>query len=674
MTWQKRIFLLALLLPLMSHGQGKLMLCGGGGEVEGGWSDAPYRWAVEQSANKKVAVISYSDEDNFIPDYFMSLGAADAVNIKIDTRAVADAQATYDMLMQYDVFFFKGGDQSRYYQYYKDTRTAQAIAEKFNAGGVMAGTSAGMAILSGVLFTAENGSVYPDEALADFMQNKIALADDFLQLYPGYIFDSHFTERGRVARLLAFMAKWYFDRNVSLTGIGVDDRTALCIGSNHLATVYGTGSVSFYIGNSFDFSQGEKLAADSIHAIQLLHGHTIDLDAGFTIINGPDETLEPTPAEETGNYHVVLSGAEGVGTNSAFLQYLVTTAGTATDTVMIVTAPGKGVAYRDRLSALGAKSVIIETSAAFNDASQIDLRNAIRRARKILFAENDDDRLFSFLQAGPTGILLDGHIRRNNIVTAFAGDDSRYAGKVFVTNHTSDMYAAYYGRLAYRRGLGLLQTSVVMPNAYDASTTDFYENTTASVSYALMKDSLRFGVYLNRGSYIACVPASGVNQWRAGGTHPAVIISNVGTERALASQPVNAGGAARQYVGFSGARYTVLTGSATLFAGLAQPSNDLPYEFESAIVGLEQDFDRSSFIMFPNPSASGIFYVEGEHAATATLAVTDALGRNLWQSKRTDGPQQVNLSGYPDGVYFLSMRRGAQTIVKKLMKSSGNHP
>ncbi len=59
-------------------------------------------------------------------------------------------------------------------------------------GGVIGGTSAGLHILSEVLFTAQNGTVYPEEALEDPFNQYMTLEDDFLNLMPGLIFDSHF--------------------------------------------------------------------------------------------------------------------------------------------------------------------------------------------------------------------------------------------------------------------------------------------------------------------------------------------------------------------------------------------------------------------------------------------------------------------------------------------------
>lgn len=643
------------------------MLVGGGSEEEGGWSDIPYAWAVENSVNKKVAVISYADEDNFIPDYFLSLGAASAVNFKIDSRNEADLQYTYDQLMQYDVFFFKGGDQFNYYKFLKDTKTIQAIIDKFNGGGVISGTSAGMAILSGVIFTAENGSVYPDEALQDFKSSKISLAGDFLPLFPGYIFDSHFTERGRGPRLLAFMANWFVNHDALLRGIGVDDRTAFCIDNNKLGTVYGTGAVSIYSSTFFSAFQDDKPLADSVHAIQLLHGHTIDLQQ-LDIINGPEDQITPIPHSETGNYEVVLSGSEDLSTNFDFIHYFINEAGELADTIAIITAPGKAIDYRQKLTSLGIKYVIVETSTT-NDIAQVDLRNSIRRSKKILFVENDDNLLLNFLNAGPTGILVNEHIRRNNIISGFIGEDSRYAGKVFVSNHLNDMYAAYYGHLHYERGIGLLKSTVVMSNTYDVSNTDFYENTTAAVSYAMIADSIKYGIYLNRESYLRFYHETDQNYFQAKGSLSAVVMIDNGTKASLASQPVNGAGDQRNYVGFSTMQYVLLNGNAKIKAGTAMPSTDQPYAFETDVVGVNDEFYRSSTNLFPNPSANGIFHFSMYPPRLVTFCVTDLIGRTLLQEvcQRVD-ENAIDLSSYPDGMYFVTIHAGNEVSTAKIIK------
>ncbi len=652
--------------------QGKIMLVGGGSEESGtnGWSNAPYTWAVNQSLNKKVAVISYDNADNWIPDYFKALGAAEADNIKIDSKTVADLQATYDNLMQYDVFFFKGGDQSEYYNYFKGTKTQQAIEDKFVAGGVITGTSAGLAILSKVIFAAQGGSVYPDDALQNFNYANITLANDFLPFLEGYIVDSHFTERGRGPRLLAFIANWYETHGEKLTGIGVDDRTALCIDANKLATVYGTGTVSFYSAGDFA-NQGNKMVNDSIHVTQLVHGNTINLETG-EMTNVPTTVVTPVKNSETGNYEVLLSGSASLSTNTNLLTFFINNTGNPTDSVIVVTAPGKGTSFIQRLRTnIGLVVTVVETSANYNHADSLFIRNTIRKSKKVLFVENNDDALFSFLQGGPTGSLINSHIRRNKIVTVFIGEDSRYAGKKFVTNHKSDVYAAYYGRLAYRDGLALLPTSTIMSNTYDASSTDYYENTTAAVPYSIVNDKLKYGVYLNRNSYLHFFQNDGVNYWRSTGTFPTLIILNSGTPATFVSQPVNSGGASRNYAGFLAMRMVLLHGVATLKAGVAQPTTDPPYVFESPVLSAGEGLNQISLKVFPNPSESGIFHLSSLDAqrGNRTVVVSDNLGRQIQTAIYTGQTEPViDLSAQKAGVYFITVISNQQRHTLKVIR------
>jgi cyanophycinase-like exopeptidase len=122
--------------------QGKLLLIGGGSEkdTEKSWNRSAYKWAVDQSKNKKVAIIAYGSATDWLPDYFVNhCGANSATNFNISTLEVSNSQSAYDNLMAHDVIFIKGGDQFNYYQAYKGTKTQQAIEDKYQDGGVICG-------------------------------------------------------------------------------------------------------------------------------------------------------------------------------------------------------------------------------------------------------------------------------------------------------------------------------------------------------------------------------------------------------------------------------------------------------------------------------------------------------------------------------------------------------
>jgi len=278
--------------------------------------------------------------------------------------------------------------------------------------------------------------------------------------------------------------------------------------------------------------------------------------------------------------------------------------------------------------------------------------------------------LFNFLAAGPTGILLNSHIRRNGMVIALVGEDSRYAGHSFTTNHRTDGYAAYYGRLSYQKGLRLLPTSVIMANTFDPATTDYYENTTAAVSYAVVADSVRYGIYLNQKNYVKFYPQDGRNHFKAMGDQSVLILMNSGTEAALASQPVSNGGAPRDYAGFAFMQYVLLNGSAVLDAGIPIPSTDAPYEFEYPVVGVDNEFGLSALRVFPNPSSNGIFSFSRDIPASRNLelSIVDIVGRTLLEQHGGSLEQAVDLSGFPDGVYLLRINNGKEISSVKVIK------
>ncbi|MGB5894012.1 MAG: cyanophycinase, partial [Ignavibacteriaceae bacterium] len=239
-----KVFLLIIFLAsfINLYSQGYICAIGGGSEDYNDWSDEPYSWIVEKADSGKIIILSYSDATSWIPNYFMSLGATLAYNKKINSINIADLQSTYDELITADAIFIKGGDQWNYVRTWKGTKTEEAIYQVFNSGGVIAGTSAGCAVLGDVDFSAKNGTVYPDETLLNPFTTYIQLEDNFLNLVPGVLFDSHLIERARNGRLIVMMFNYYYTGAMDLMGIGIDDRTAFCITPDQVGEVFGSGA------------------------------------------------------------------------------------------------------------------------------------------------------------------------------------------------------------------------------------------------------------------------------------------------------------------------------------------------------------------------------------------------------------------------------------------------
>ncbi len=523
----KQFFLLLLFTPILIFSQGSLVLVGGGGESNGGWSDAPYTWALDQSQNRKVAVIYYSTSSSWIPEYFMDLGASDTARFDIDNLTLANSQATYDSLMNYDVFFIKGGNQWDYYNTWKGSKVEDAITDKFNQGGVIMGTSAGMAILSDVIFSAENGTVYPDEATANGVPDyniKSMLEYDFLNIFPDYIFDSHFVERGRFGRLISFISNACWSAGPCIDGIGVDDRTALCIDSKNIGTVMGSASVAI-IKRDPNFISYMKEAKYT----QLLNGNTFNFNTK-QVVNSPNSiNIDPTPPPTFILYTnylntLIISGYDSISKMTPLIDKIHALGFPQDSTYIFTCNVSKASQLENQINTLG-----------YNNTKVVDISlgnflpsHYFSTPEKVIFFENNWNTLKGFLNNTINGNILKNKLTDNITITAFAGQDSKFAGTTFCSNIHDNVYGSYYGELNFEKGLNLIKSSIFMPNTYDENTSSYYENTTSAIPWAMVMDTLKYGFYLNGNGYLF-ITQDGSSKKVFSKGKPTILLTNNGT-------------------------------------------------------------------------------------------------------------------------------------------------
>lgn len=623
---------------------GKLLLIGGGSEhdTEDSWNKEAYTWAVTQSENKKVAIIAYGSSSDWIAGYFTEhCGAVEAVNFNISSSSVADNQSMYDDLMQYDVIFLKGGDQYDYYSTYKNTKTGQAIIDKFESGGVICGTSAGLAVLGGIDFTAENGTAYPADAIEDVMgYDKIALADDFLPFVDGILFDTHFAERGRFARLVAFIARWKFDTGETITGIGIDDQTAMALGEDNIGTVYGTGCANIYkplSDNSFAVS-GKKLIGDSIMVTQLLQGCTYNFETGES--SGLSTFTELKKEEETGNYTVLMSGSDNIALNDDMLRHFCNQTGAPEDPILIVTGSDQVVAqaFANKLTTVGATQVQVFSGVSDNEDNE-DFASAIGEAKKILFVENMQYIFEKFLDKseGGNGDLLYDKVRQNDMIIAFVGDNSRFAGHTIVKSYEVSS-ASYYGNLKFVPGLNLLQTTVVIPKTFNDS--ELYQNTATSVPYTMVLDSLRYGLWLTKNNFVKYYPDNGKTYLQAYGREPVMVLENKGTFTGFAEQTSKGTGSPRMIAGFQNMLFSLIDETTVKQVGSKIIKTSLR----------EYPQKENMLRVFPNP-ANDSFSIDGQNGQF-DIQIWDETGKCV-KKYRTHNGKNIYIGDLSAGLFFI---------------------
>jgi len=153
-----------------------------------------------------------------------------------DYQVAADSPELAQAVRSAGGAYFAGGDQARITRALRrpdgsNTRVLDALWELYRRGGVIAGSSAGAAIMSSTMFG------HPKPVLATL---KLGLTDG-QEIAPGLGFigddvfiDQHLLVRGRFARMLpAMLQKGY------KLGLGIDENTAMVVGPNREVEVLG---------------------------------------------------------------------------------------------------------------------------------------------------------------------------------------------------------------------------------------------------------------------------------------------------------------------------------------------------------------------------------------------------------------------------------------------------
>ncbi len=264
-------------------GQGYICAEGGGNEGRGEWAAAVFGWMLEKRPAARVVILGVRGRDEGMETVFRRHGAREVVQLAIADRAAASNADTAAVIASSDIVYMRGGDQSRYVFDWDETPVEAAIVGVFKKGGVVGGTSAGAAVLGEYIFDARNDTLLPLQALSDPWHPRLTLTHRFLSLTPGVLFDTHFTERGRIGRLPIMLARCRADFAADVLGVGLDYRTALCIGPDGIGEVRGEGTVTFvhFTEDSRDdiddIATGVPPRLTNMRLLQLVAGDRFDL-------------------------------------------------------------------------------------------------------------------------------------------------------------------------------------------------------------------------------------------------------------------------------------------------------------------------------------------------------------------------------------------------------------
>jgi cyanophycinase len=236
--------------------QGTLVIIGGREDKEGKRVILREVARLLNGGKLVIATVASHEPEGYFESYqraFADLGVTDVVELYVRDRAETLSE---DKLRAFDGaagVYFSGGDQLRISSQIGDTPIEQRVREIFDRGGVIAGTSAGAAVMSDTMVVKGSG------------QESYRIGD--LHMAPGLglirdvVIDQHFAERGRFGRLLGAVA-----HNPRELGIGIDEDTAIVVQGKQFEVI---GSGAVYVVDGASVTQSNIAEAEPDKALSM---------------------------------------------------------------------------------------------------------------------------------------------------------------------------------------------------------------------------------------------------------------------------------------------------------------------------------------------------------------------------------------------------------------------
>ena len=216
--------------------------------------------AIVPAASRNQGPSKYED--------VLKRGGLDPVTLPLYSREDSENEKVLSVLETSEIIFFGGGSQIRLAAAIIDTPCEQVLLDRLNGGIILAGTSAGAAVMGEFMPSGGTGkgalhSGRKDPELLDVAPTETGEKDSQqdsdesitiasgLGFVQGVAVDQHFHERSRFGRL-AYVTSRYRERR--LIGVGIDESTACLVDwESEKMTVLGEGCVTVLTAERFGY-------------------------------------------------------------------------------------------------------------------------------------------------------------------------------------------------------------------------------------------------------------------------------------------------------------------------------------------------------------------------------------------------------------------------------------
>ena len=180
---------------------------------------------------------------------FRELGLKDLHHLHVENAEQARDPKLLSLVEGAKTVFFTGGDQLKITTKLGGTAVLERIIETFDRGGVIAGTSAGAAVMGETMLVGSDNR--ESHKVGDWMMAP------GIGLIHNMIVDQHFAQRGRVGRLLRAVAL-----NPGVLGIGIDEDTAVVVHDQSMQVI-GNNAVYVVDGRNMTYTNISEATASS---------------------------------------------------------------------------------------------------------------------------------------------------------------------------------------------------------------------------------------------------------------------------------------------------------------------------------------------------------------------------------------------------------------------------
>ena len=224
----------------LTHPESGICLMGGAAENE-----EAMRWFLKKANGGDVLVLRASGSDGYNNFMYSKLGVSlhSVESIVFHDRSASFDPTILQKIKNAEAIWLAGGDQWKYVSYWRNTPVDSLINDAIKNRNIpIGGTSAGMAVLGGLYFSAENNTVTSEEALLNPYHVGVTVdSTKFFQvpILSNVITDTHYSNRNRKGRHIVFLARILTDYGIQAKGIACDEQVAVCIEPTGIATIFG---------------------------------------------------------------------------------------------------------------------------------------------------------------------------------------------------------------------------------------------------------------------------------------------------------------------------------------------------------------------------------------------------------------------------------------------------